>query len=548
MRRSRLAVFGALCALTVIGAATGVAPASPPSATASQALVAGSPSSINCSGFVDAKVTVTSTAGTSGTATGVMLVLDMSGSTGTPPSKLANLKSAAKDTLAALDAADGAADGSIGGNSAGIVVYQGPGVSFTAPLGTPYATLVTDIDALNAPSGGSPHAIGIAAASTALNTAPSGVAKAMVLITDGQASGGDLAAATTAATNAKNALDTIVPIGIGSSAPPPDVSQANLQIWASSPSSYQAGTPGPIDKTKIVSDLGALVSTPTNFSVGEALGSNFSAAPQTSSTGVVTTGPGTLTWTGSLAPAQTATLVYRATRNGNQVFAATNETVSTTSLVVAGGSATVTPPAAISIDVLPCGAAPIAATTCTGSSCSVSGTQGGVQYTANAGSPPAGTTLALSALNSPAPPAGVCAGFASHTAGAELDIRPLSTTSNLRMVIPKASLGSRKWFDTQVCLGTNMKFVTEITSIFNLSPDAKFVSGGALPGRWWGLLPSIPRFEFVPGHGFVLGPYITSRSVDSAGNAIINFTVPFVPSSTSLTTDGKPAYDPKFWG
>ncbi|HEY1480636.1 MAG TPA: VWA domain-containing protein [Gaiellales bacterium] len=548
MRRRRLVVFGALCALAAVGAATGVAPASPPSATASQALVAGSPSSINCSGFVDAKVTVTSTAGTTGTATGVMLVLDMSGSTGTPPSKLANLKSAAKDTLAALDAADGAADGSIGGNSAGIIVYQGTGVSLTAPLGTPYATLVSDIDGLTSPSGGSPHAVGIAAASTALAAAPSGFAKAMVLITDGQAAGADLTAADTAATNARNAGDTIVPIGIGSATPPPDVSQANLQSWATSASSYQQGTPGPIDKTKLVTDLAALATTATNFTLSETLGSNFAAVPQTPSTGAVVTAPGSLTWTGSLAGSQSATLVYRATRNGNQVFSTTNETVGTASLAVAGGSATVTPPAAISIDVLPCGASPIAATTCTGASCSVSGSQGGVQYTANAGSPPPGTSLTLASLNNPAPPAGVCPGFASHTVGAELDIRPLSTTTNLRMVIPKASLGSRKWFDTQVCLGTNMKFVTEITSIFNLSPDAKLVSGGALPGVWWGLLPSIPRFEFVPGHGFVLGPYITSRSVDSAGNAIINFTVPFVPTSTSLTTDGKPAYDPKFWG
>ena len=66
-----------------------------------------------------------------------------------------------------------------------------------------------------------------------------------------------------------------------------------------------------------------------------------------------------------------------------------------------------------------------------------------------------------------------------------------------------------------------------------------------MPGRWWGLLPSIPRFEFFPGRGFVLGPYITSRSRDSAGNAIITFRVPFVANSTGLTTDGKAGYDPK---
>jgi len=99
-----------------------------------------------------------------------------------------------------------------------------------------------------------------------------------------------------------------------------------------------------------------------------------------------------------------------------------------------------------------------------------------------------------------------------------------------------------------VCLGTNLKFITAIRSLFDLSPQATFVPGGTVPGRWWGLLPSIPRFEFFPGRGFVLGPYITSRSVDSAGNAIITFKVPFVANSTGLTTDGKPAYDPKLWG
>ena len=36
--------------------------------------------------------------------------------------------------------------------------------------------------------------------------------------------------------------------------------------------------------------------------------------------------------------------------------------------------------------------------------------------------------------------------------------------------------------------------------------------------------------------------------MDSAGNAIITFKVPFVANSTGLTTDGKPAYDPKLWG
>ena len=99
MRRSRLGAFGALCAVALVIGATGVAPAAtPPSATASQALVAGSPSAISCSGSVDARVTVTSQAGTTGTATAVMLMLDLSGSTGRA-SKLADLKAAAQDAL-----------------------------------------------------------------------------------------------------------------------------------------------------------------------------------------------------------------------------------------------------------------------------------------------------------------------------------------------------------------------------------------------------------------------------------------------------------------
>ena len=470
-----------------------------------------------------------------------MLTLDLSGSMA--GSKLADLKAAAKDTLAALDAADGATDQSIAGNTAGIVIYQGSSATLTAGLGTSYTALVDDIDALPAANGGSPHDLGINVASSALATGAGGFAKAIVLMTDGQAAGAELTNATTAADTAKASGARIVSVGIGA-----DASPGNLQGWASQPSYYQSGTPGPIDRSKMISDLGAAVAAPTNFTVTETLGANFSAAPQSSSTGSVTTGPGTLQWTGSLTGTQSATLVYRATRNGSQVFATANELVSTMSLAVSGGTATVTPPASISIDVLPCGATPIASTTCTGAACSVSGTQGGVQYTANAGAPPAGTTLTLSSLNAPAPPAGACAGFTALTQGAEFDVRPLSTDSTLRMVIPKASLGSRRWFETNVCLGTNLKFITAIRSLSDLSPQATFVPGGTVPGRWWGLLPSIPRFEFFPGRGFVLGPYVTSRSVDSAGNASITFKVPFVPNSTGLTTDGKPAYDPKLWG
>jgi hypothetical protein len=267
-----------------------------------------------------------------------------------------------------------------------------------------------------------------------------------------------------------------------------------------------------------------------------------------STAGSATASGGVVQWTGTLAGTQTATLVFKATRDASDVFATTTELVSTLGLTVTGGTATVTPPAAISVDVLPCGGSLIAATTCTGAACSTSGAQGGTQYTVNAGTAPSGTSVVLSGLNTANPPAGTCPGFASHTTGAEFDVRPLATDATLKVTIPKASLGTRKWFQTDVCMGTNLRFITAISSLANLAPDATFVSGGALPGRWWGLLPSIPRIAWFPGRGFVLGPYITSRAQDSAGNAVITIRVPFVANSTGLTTDGKAGYDPKFWG
>jgi hypothetical protein len=547
MRRSRLAALGTLCTVLLVSAATGVAPAATsPSVTGSQALVAGSPTAIACGGSVDARVTLTGQTGTTGAATDVMIVVDLSGSTGVPPSKLDNLKAAATDTLDALDAADGSPDHAIAGNAAGIVYYRGSGAAVAAPLGSTYDNLVAAIGSLPAPSGGSPHAAGINQASASLAAYASGHTKAMVLITDGQASGAELTAADLAATTAKTSGVRIVPIGLGTGA---DVSVTNLSNWATAAPYYQAGTPGPIDKTKLISDLGAAVAAPASFAVTETLGSTFSAAPVSSSTGSVTTGAGTLQWTGTLGDGQTATLVYRATRNGSNVFSTQNELVSTMGLAVTGGTATVTPPASISIDVLPCGATPIATTTCTGSTtCTATGSQGGTQYTVNAGTPPAGTSVTLSGLNTPAPPAGACAGFHSHTTGAEFDIRPLTRDASFRMVIPKAALGSLKWFQTDVCLGTNMRFITAIQSLSNLSPEATFISGGALPGRYWGLLPSLPRIEWIPGRGFVVGPWITSRAKDAAGNAVITFTVPFVSNSTGFSTDGRAAYDPKIWG
>ena len=193
----------------------------------------------------------------------------------------------------------------------------------------------------------------------------------MVVISDGLGNATELANATAAANSAKANGIRILAVGIGA-----DASQANLSSWASPNSYYQSGTPDPIDKTELIADLGAAVAIPVSFTLTETLGPNFSAAPVSSTTGTAAPGSGTLVWTGTLTGSGSATLVYRATRNGGNLFAPTNELVSTMSLAVTGGTATVTPPASLSIDVLACGSTPLATTTCTGSACSASAQPG----------------------------------------------------------------------------------------------------------------------------------------------------------------------------
>ena len=467
----------ALTATVFVAASSGVAPAAvSPSATGSQALASGSPSAIACGGAVDARVTVNATAGSTGNATNVILALDLSSSTA---SQVAAEKAAALDTLNALDAADGATDSSIAGNRAGIISYQGTTATTRAALGS----------LLQRPCRGRQRPAGVVDGESARRRHRPRrlVARGrwrrlhQVAGADHRRPGqlvGDLDA-NSAATTAKANGVRIVPFGVGSP------NTAILQGWASQSSYYQNAS-GPINKAKLITDLDALVAVPTTFTVTETLGANFSAAALGSPTGTVTTGPGSLTWTATIAGNGSATLDYRATRNGSDVFASTNEVVSTLGLAVSGGTASVTPPAAISIDVLPCGGTPLATTTCTGAACNTSATDGGVQYTVNAGSPPAGTQVTLFSLNTPNPPAGVCPGFLSGTQGAEFDIRPLTTDATFRMVIPRASLGTRQWFQTNVCLGTNLRFITAVSSLANLFPDATFVPGGSVPGRWWG--------------------------------------------------------------
>ena len=124
--------------------------------------------------------------GTSGQSTDVMLVLDISGSIGSPSSKYAQLKQAAADTIAALDAADGSTDQTITGNDVGIEYYHDSTATIAAPIGSSYSALTTAIAHLPAPEGSTPQDVAITAAANALDTSTSGYAKAMVLITDGQ--------------------------------------------------------------------------------------------------------------------------------------------------------------------------------------------------------------------------------------------------------------------------------------------------------------------------------------------------------------------------
>ena len=157
MRRMRLGAVGAICMVVAVGAATGVATAdSSPSATAAQAFVAGSPAAIGCDKSVDATVTVTGTPGTTGRATDVVIVVDLSGSTNVPTSKFQDLKNAATDTLRALDAADGTTDSTINGNAVGLISYRGSSATPLAPIGSTYATLAAAIDRPRHPVGREP--------------------------------------------------------------------------------------------------------------------------------------------------------------------------------------------------------------------------------------------------------------------------------------------------------------------------------------------------------------------------------------------------------
>ncbi len=509
------------------GALVTNAPASSPPSVTGQTSLVGAPNALACNGAVNVRVTLTGTAGVDGNATDIMLVLDLSGSiSGT---QLGDLKNSAKSFVEALDLAR---------NRAGIVTYQGSSATPRVPLGGTKASLtgyidgITDADTRDA----SPHHRGIQAAQTALTSSTN--KKALALFTDGQTQQTDALAAATAAKATPDPNIRIATIGIGGGA-----AMSAMESWATQPDYYQSGSSG-FSANELVSDLGAAIAVPAAFTLTETLGSTFTASAAVASKGSVT-GTGPLVWTGELLD-ETATLDFTATRNGSPLFSVTEEDVSTSALTVTGGTGTITPPATKKIEVLPCDAGTLLGeATCTGGSCGAGGTvPSGVQFSLNAGSPPAGTEIFVAGLSS-TPPAGACRGFDTNANGVQIDIRPLTTPGNFEIKIPKAALGTKKWWQTDVCVGTNLKFITKIGSLANLRPGA--LNSG---GRWWGLLPSIPRYVNITGLGWVKGPSITHRGPGAvAGDAVIRFTIPYVgENSKNFTTNGLPGYDPRAWG
>ena len=497
--------------------------------------------------------------GETGTATDIELVLDLSGSMG---ANLAQMTNAATAFVNALDASDGTNNGTLGrGNKVGIVTYQGndaPGsASRLVALTDNESSLTSALSPLST-SGGSPHNRGIIKAAEELAAAGGTSAKAMVLFTDAQTG---QAAGATAATNAKNAGVKIYAVGFelaASTAP-------TLKSWASPTGSatdtppgtdnYQSASTTPADiANELIEDIGVAVAVPATFSVTETLGAHFTASGASATVGTVNPS-GPPVWSGTLGNNQSATLTYTTTRDGSDLFAVTNETVSSSSISVGGVPQPAPPNGTVKVDVLPCGGTPLAAVSCEGGACNASGSQGGTNFTVNAGAPTQPTQVFLTGFGT-APPFGVCAGFNNKTNGVQADIRPLSTAGTFQITLSQAALGGKKWWQTDVCIGTNMRFITAIGSFAHLKPSATLTPGaGTIPGRWWGLLPSIPRYVTIPGLGTVKGPWITSRAPAAGGGAVVKFTIPFIPGSAGFdsggnprfTTNGLAAYDPRYY-
>ena len=316
MRRSRLGALGALSAVIMVAVTTGVAPAASPSATGSQAFVSGTPAAIACGGSVDARVTVNGQAGSTGASTDVMLVLDLSGSTGTPPSKLADLKRAAID---ALDRARCVPTGRR--------ISRSPATprasSTTADVGRDHPRAAR-LDVRHAgrrreqPARARPAAARTARASAPRarrsQRAPSGYANV-----DGpdrrwpRERRREVASGTSAATTAKANGDRILAVGIGA-----DASQATLSSWASQTGYYQSGTPARSTRPSS-SPISARPSRFRSASRSPRRSGRTSRRPRSAPRPARSRrAPGSLVWTGTINGSGSATLVYRATRNGSE--------------------------------------------------------------------------------------------------------------------------------------------------------------------------------------------------------------------------------------
>ncbi len=542
MSRWRLVVLAvaAVAAVSVL-ASTAWSAEGDPTVTVDKELT--DPAAIACGETVEVEVTVTGKAGQTGDATDTMLVLDLSGSTG---GSLTDLKNAARAFVQTLDIADGANDelgegkGTLGlSNQVGVVIYPFPGGASTGAktiqeLTNSEEALLSAINGVSA-GGGSPHDAGITEAQTQL---VSSARKAMVLITDGRL---NQVNGTTAANIAKNAPNNIriVTVGVGNE------DDAILKEWASGDPDYYHAAPaaaGVDIGADIVSDVGAAVAVPAEFELTETLGAKFEATAITDGTATISADKKKITLNDTLGEGETATFSYTATRNGDDVFSPAEEVVGTTTVDVTNG---VDPSdTATTVTVLPCGGTFFKEAECTaGSSCGATGEQGGKTFTFTA--PAQNAQVLLTGIGEQ--PKGVnlgdvCPGFGGITDGIQIDMRPLTTDGQFEVIIPAGQLtaAKKKWWQTDICLGTNLNFITKINSLANLRPGA--TQGSA--GRFWGLLPSVPRYTKVNGK-WVKGPWINSRRPHNGGAKIV-FTVPFVPGAVG--TNGEPAYDPRAYG
>ena len=252
-----------------------------------------------------------------------------------------------------------------------------------------------------------------------------GIAKSIVLITDGQAAGSPCTATRPPPRRRRHRRHPHRPDRNRHRQRRERVEPRDLGLPASY---YQAGTPGPIDTTKLIGDLGAAVSMPASFTVRRRsarlhrLGAEHQHGHRHARRGHARVD-------GHAARLRLRHLrLPRHAQRWRRVRLAERGRGHDGTLRH-GRHRHRDRAGRRSIDVLPCGGTPIAATTCTGGTLHRS-RHAGRDRVLRQHAPPAGTAVVLAGLNAPAPPAGTCPGFASHTTGAQFDIRPLAAGRN----------------------------------------------------------------------------------------------------------------------